>query len=55
MTIIQDQILSGERPLYGSNDLLLERVTIGEGESGLKESRHIELYDCAFEGMYVLW
>lgn len=55
MTIIQDKILSGERPLYGSNNLLLERVTIGEGESGLKESRHIELHDCEFEGMYVLW
>jgi len=55
MTIIQDQILSGERPLYGSNNLLLERVTIGEGESGLKESRHIELHNCEFEGMYVLW
>lgn len=55
MSIIQDQILSGERPLYGSNNLLLERVTIGEGESGLKESRHIEAHDCAFEGMYVLW
>ena len=55
MTIIQDKILSGERPLYGSNNLLLERVTIGEGESGLKESRHIELHDCEFEGLYVLW
>ena len=55
MSIIQDQILSGERPLYSSNNLRLERVTIGEGESGLKESRHIELHNCEFEGMYVLW
>ena len=55
MTIVQDQILSGERPLYGSNNLLLEHVTIGEGESGLKESRHIELHNCEFEGMYILW
>jgi hypothetical protein len=55
MTIVQDQILSGERPLYGSKNLRLERVTIGEGESGLKESRHIELHNCEFEGMYVLW
>ena len=53
--IIQDQILSGERPLYGSNQLVLRRVTIGEGESGLKESRHIEIHNCEFEGMYVLW
>ena len=43
-----------ERPLYGSNNLRLERVTIGEGESGLKESRHVEVHDCAFEGMLVI-
>lgn len=55
MTTIQDQILSGERPLYGSSELVLRRVTIGEGESGLKECRHIEAYDCVFEGRYVFW
>ena len=55
MTIIRDTYFDGERPLYGSNNLLLERVTIGEGESGLKESRHIETYDCEIQGMYVLW
>ena len=52
---ISDQIFSGERPLYESRDLRLERVTIGEGESGLKESRHIKAIDCQFDGMYVLW
>ena len=55
MTIIQDQYFEGERPLYESRDLKLERVRIGEGESGLKESRHIEAVDCEFEGMYVIW
>lgn len=55
MTIIQNQTYSGERPLYESRDVRLERVTIGEGESGLKESRGIEAIDCRFEGMYVLW
>ena len=55
MTIIQDQYFDGERPLYGSRDLRLERVTIGEGESGLKESRRIEAVDCEFEGKYVIW
>lgn len=55
MTIIQDQYFDGERPLYESCDLRLERVTIGEGESGLKESRHIEAVDCEFEGKYVIW
>ena len=52
---ISDQYLDGERPLYESRDLQLSRVTIGEGESGLKESRHIEALDCSFEGMYVIW
>ena len=52
---IKDQYFDGERPLYESRDLRLERVRIGEGESGLKESRRIEAFDCEFEGMYVLW
>lgn len=53
--IIQDKILSGERPLYGSRDLRLERVTIGEGESALKECSHVEAHDCEIQGMYVFW
>ena len=53
--IIQDKILSGERPLYGSRDLRLERVTIGEGESALKECSHIEAHECVFEGRYIFW
>jgi len=52
---ISDNFFSGERPLYESRDLQLSRVTIGEGESGLKESRHIEAVDCEFEGMYIIW
>lgn len=55
MTTIKDRYLEGERPLYASRDLRLERITIGEGESGLKESRHIEAVDCEFEGKYVIW
>ena len=55
MTAVQDQYFDGERPLYESRDLRIERVTIGEGESGLKESRGVTAVDCRFEGMYVLW
>lgn len=55
MTIIKDQYFDGERPLYESRGLRLERVRIGEGESGLKESRQIEAVDCEFEGKYVIW
>lgn len=55
MKTIKDQYFEGERPLYESRDLRLERVRIGEGESGLKESRRIEAIDCEFEGMYIIW
>ena len=55
MTNISNQHFDGERPLYASRDLRLEHVTIGDGESGLKESRHIEAVDCEFKGMYIFW
>lgn len=55
MTTIKDKYFDGERPLYESRNLRLERVTIGEGESGLKESRDVKAVDCRFEGMYALW
>ena len=55
MTNITDQYFDGERPLYESRNIRLERVHIGEGESGLKESRHIEAENCEFEGMYIIW
>jgi hypothetical protein len=53
--LISDQFFDGERPLYESRDIRLERVTIGEGESGLKESRGVEALECRFEGKYALW
>ena len=53
--LISDSFFDGERPLYESRYVRLERVRIGEGESGLKESRRIEAVDCEFEGKYVLW
>ncbi len=53
--MISNQILSGERPLYASRDIELHRVTIGEGESGLKESRGVRANNCHFDGMYILW
>lgn len=55
MNTIHDKYFDSERPLYESRDLRIERVRIGEGESGLKESRRIEAVDCEFEGMYVIW
>lgn len=53
--IIENQEFGGERPLYGSRDLQLRKVTIHVGESSLKECHHIEAEDCRFEGKYVFW
>ena len=53
--LITDNYFSGERPLYSSRDVKLMKVPIGEGESGLKESRGVTAEQCTFEGMYVLW
>lgn len=53
--LITDSFFDGERPLYESRDIELRNVTIGEGESGLKESRGVLAVDCRFEGKYVLW
>lgn len=55
MTTIIDQEFGGERPLYKSNDLNLERVTIHPGESSIKECSNITAQDCRFEGKYVFW
>ncbi len=55
MTVIKDREYSGERPLYASHDVRLENVTIGDGESGIKECTGIEAVDSTFKGMYVLW
>jgi len=55
MHTIKDKEYGGERPLYASHDLRLERVTIHVGESSIKESSNIEAEDCRFEGKYVFW
>lgn len=55
MILIENQTYSGERPLYESRNIAIHNVTIGEGESGLKECRHIQARHCNFEGMYILW
>lgn len=53
--LISDYYYDGERPLYATHDIELRNVTIGEGESGLKECRGVKAEHCTFEGMYVLW
>lgn len=55
MEIISNQHFEGERPLFESHDLRLEHVTIGEGESAIKECSNIEAVDCRFWGKYPFW
>ena len=55
MEIIKDQYLEGERPLYARHGLRIENVTIGPGESSLKEGSDLEAEDCEFKGKYPFW
>jgi len=52
---INNRYFEGERPLYGCRDIALRDVTIGKGESALKQCRGIRAEQCTFQGMYVLW
>ena len=55
MQVIENMEFGGERPLFGSNDLLLKNVTVHAGESALKCCSNIEAIDCRFEGKYPFW
>ena len=55
MDIIKNQHFEGERPLFEKHHLRLEQVTIGEGESAIKECSDIEAEDCHFWGKYPFW
>lgn len=54
-TTIENKEFSGERPLFGSKDVVLRGVTIHTGESALKECADVEAYNCRFEGRYPFW
>ena len=55
MEVIKDQYFEGERPLYVRHGLRLENVSIGPGESSLKEGSDIEAVNCEFNGKYPFW
>lgn len=55
MEIIENKEFGGERPLFGSHDLLLRNVTIHAGESALKCCKDIIAENCRFEGKYPFW
>ena len=53
--IISDKILTGERALFSSHDLIVRRCTFADGESPLKESADLEITDSLFQWKYPLW
>ena len=53
--LIENQHFEGERPLFGRHGLRLKQVTIGDGESGIKECSDIEAENCRFWGKYPFW
>ena len=54
-TTVKDAVYGGERPLFASHGLRMERVTIEPGESALKECSDIEASECEFQGKYPFW
>ena len=52
---IRQEYLTGERALFMSKDLAGFDSVFADGESPLKESENIELYDSLFRWKYPLW
>ena len=55
MKTVQNGYYEGERPFYACHGLRLEGVTIGPGESSLKEGSDLEAVRCEFQGKYPFW
>ncbi|MDE6672894.1 MAG: DUF3737 family protein [Ruminococcus sp.] len=58
MKIIENMNFEEERALYNSNGIILKNCSFdgqADGESALKESRNIEVYDSYFNLRYPLW
>ena len=58
MKIIENMNFEEERALYNSTVIILKNCSFdgqADGESALKESRNIEVYDCYFNLRYPLW
>ena len=55
MKKIVQQLLIGERALFHEKDLEIYHSTFADGESPLKESANIKLYNSFFKWKYPLW
>ncbi len=55
MTNCENEYFEGERILYGAENVNLNEVTFGHGESPLKEAKNITLTNSIFKWKYPLW
>lgn len=55
MKMIKQQLLTGERALFKSQDLQISYSTFADGESPLKESHDIKIDNSMFKWKYPLW
>lgn len=55
MDSIHDLTFGGERPLFGAHDVVLENITITDGESAIKCCHDVECHDSKFYGKYPWW
>lgn len=55
MDTISNKNFRGERPLFGSHDLILDNITITDGESGIKCCQNLECHHSKFYGKYPWW
>lgn len=52
---IEQQVLSGERSLFGEQNLSIKNTVFTQGESPLKECNGIEMENSLFQWKYPLW
>ena len=52
---ISNTFFEGERPLFATNDIRLEKVKFYPGESAIKECNNVEAYKCEFMCKYPFW
>ena len=55
MKSLKEGRFKGERALFASDGLKITDSVFEDGESPLKESKNIELYNCTFDWKYPLW
>jgi len=55
MTEYSEQRFTGERALFNSTDLKINDCIFADGESPLKESHHLDVFETSFQWKYPFW